>query len=88
MTLLSTILKFYSSTEAGSLSAVVPKSTTVEHWRYFKFSGHFKAHITSSHMVDGEEVGELVVLVCPFSRDNFTANSTEPRGIKITIRMS
>ncbi|XP_006463297.1 hypothetical protein AGABI2DRAFT_120116 [Agaricus bisporus var. bisporus H97] len=56
------LIPFYGSTEAGSLSAVVPKSTTVEHWRYFKFSGHFKAHITSSHMVDGEEVGELVVL--------------------------
>ncbi|KAF7761593.1 hypothetical protein Agabi119p4_9585 [Agaricus bisporus var. burnettii] len=56
------LVPFYGSTEAGCLTVFAPKSTNINNWRYFKFSGHFKAHLTYQDSVDEGEIGELIAL--------------------------
>lgn len=77
------------STEAGCLTVFAPKSTNINNWRYFKFSGHFKAHLTYQDSVDEGEIGELIALVRSSSRPVNTSllNVFELRAMKVIIRM-
>lgn len=54
----------WSRTETGCLSTLIPKSTNINSWQYFKLGSHYKPHIRDKYTIEEGELGELVVLVC------------------------